>query len=237
MLLTDWSVSQANPPPNQSQLQRLITPGHYRLPAATKALPGASLIIVNTSSFAIELPELLIARLKRRDLDAFEQVYRSFNRPVYTLALRLLGNETEAFDLLQDSFLKVFEQIAQYRSEAPFWSWLRSIVVNAALMRLRGRRPLDELDSLMLEHMADSGPDPFDAVSGQDLKRAMAQLPALSRAVLWLYHVEGYTHEEIAVAFERTVSFSKSQVARASARLRSLLNQEDAQWNPASIPA
>ncbi|MGE4071297.1 MAG: RNA polymerase sigma factor [Lysobacterales bacterium] len=192
---------------------------------------------MSTSSFAIDVPDLLIARMKRRDLEAFEQVYRLFDRPVYTLALRLLGNETEAYDLLQDSFLKLFEQVGQYRSEAPFWSWLRRIVVNTALMRLRGRRPMDELDSLMLDQLSDNGPDPMDSVSGQDLKRAMGQLPALSRAVLWLYHVEGYTHEEIADAFERTVSFSKSQVARASARLRMLLNQEDAQWNPASIPA
>jgi len=192
---------------------------------------------VSTSSFAIDVPDLLIARMKRRDLEAFEQVYRLFDRPVYTLALRLLGNETEAYDLLQDSFLKLFEQVSQYRSEAPFWSWLRRIVVNTALMRLRGRRPMDELDSLMLDHLSDSGPDPVDSVSAQDLKRALGQLPALSRAVLWLYHVEGYTHEEIADAFERTVSFSKSQVARASARLRTLLNQEDEQWNPASIPA
>ncbi len=198
---------------------------------------GASYGPVSTSSFAIDVPDLLIARMKRRDLEAFEQVYRLFDRPVYTLALRLLGNETEAYDLLQDSFLKLFEQVGQYRSEAPFWSWLRRIVVNTALMRLRGRRPLDELDSLMLDQLSDNGPDPMDSVSAQDLKRAMGQLPALSRAVLWLYHVEGYTHEEIADAFERTVSFSKSQVARASARLRMLLKQEDASWNPASIPA
>ncbi len=196
----------------------------------------ASLSIVNTSSFAIEIPELLIARLKRRDLEAFEEVYRMFNRPVYTLALRLLAHEAEAFDLLQDSFLKAFEQIAQYRSEAPFWAWLRRIVVNAALMRLRGRRPLDELDSLMLEHTADGGPDPLDVVSAHDLKRALGRLPALSRAVLWLYHVEGYTHEEIAQAFDRTVSFSKSQVARGGVRLRALLDQEDGQWNPRAIP-
>lgn len=191
---------------------------------------------MNTSSFAIDVPELLVARLKRRDLDAFEQVYRMFDRPVYTLALRLLGHEAEAYDLLQDSFLKVYEQIGQYRSEAPFWGWMRSIVVNNALMRLRGRRPMDELDAMMLDHCADSSADPLATVSAHDLKRALGRLPALSRAVLWLYHVEGYTHEEIAQAFNRTTSFSKSQVARAGARLRDLLDQEDATWNPQAMP-
>ncbi len=188
---------------------------------------------MSTSSFAIDVPELLIARLKRRDLEAFEQVYRLFDRPVYTLALRLLGHEAEAYDLLQDSFLKAFEQVAQYRSEAPFWAWLRRIVVNAALLRLRGRRPMDELDSMLLDGAADSASDPLAALCARDLQRALAQLPALSRAVLWLYHVEGYTHEEIAQAFDRTVSFSKSQVARAAARLRAVLNEEDATCNPA----
>ncbi len=188
------------------------------------------------SSFAIEVSELLIARVKRRELDAFEQVYRLFDRQVYTLALRLLGNPTEAYDLSQDSFLKAFEQVAQYRSEAPFWAWLRSIVVNAALMRLRGRRPLDELDSLMLESLVDEGPDPVANASAADLKNALAQLPPLSRAVVWLYYVEGYTHEEIARSFDRTVSFSKSQVARAASKLRALLSEEDGSWNPATMP-
>ena len=188
------------------------------------------------SNFAIEVPELLIARIKRRDLAAFEQIYRMFDRQVYTLALRLLGNPTEAYDLSQDSFLKAFEQVGQYRNEAPFWAWLRSIVVNAALMRLRGRRPLDELDSMMLETLVDTGPDPLANASSADLQRALAQLPVLSRAVVWLYYVEGYTHEEIAQSFERTVSFSKSQVARAASKLRALLSEEDRSWNPATMP-
>lgn len=191
---------------------------------------------MNASTFAIDVPELLVARLKRRDLEAFEQVYRLFDRPVYTLGLRLLGHETEAYDLLQDSFLKAFEQIAQYRSDAPFWSWLRSIVVNAALMRLRARRPLDQIDALLLEETPDGGPDPLATVSAQDMRRALGHLPGMSRAVLWLYHVEGYTHEEIARLFDRSVSFSKSQVARAGARLRSLLDEESPTCKPATMP-
>ena len=183
------------------------------------------------SSFAIEVSDLLVARLKRRDLEAFEQIYRLFDRPVYTLALRLLGNPTEAYDLSQDSFLKVFEQVAQFRDEAPFWGWLRSIVVNAALMRLRGRRPMEDLDMAAIDSLIENSPDPLASASSHDLKRALDSLPAISRAVVWLYYVEGYTHEEIARSFDRTVSFSKSQVARAANKLRALLNEENGSWN------
>ena len=175
---------------------------------------------------------MLVARLKRRDLEAFEQIYRLFDRPVYTLALRLLGNPTEAYDLSQDSFLKVFEQVAQFRDEAPFWGWLRSIVVNAALMRLRGRRPMEDLDMAAIDSLIENSPDPLASASSHDLKRALDSLPAISRAVVWLYYVEGYTHEEIARSFDRTVSFSKSQVARAANKLRALLNEENGSWNP-----
>jgi RNA polymerase sigma-70 factor (ECF subfamily) len=192
---------------------------------------------MSDSSFAIDVPELQIARLKRRDLEAFEQVYRLFNRPVYTLALRLLQNESEAYDLLQDAFLKAFEQIAQFRGEAPFWGWLRSIVVNLALMRLRGRRPFESFEGEGIDEPGPASDDPLSGMCAQDLMRALGKLPPVSRAVLWLYHVEGYSHEEIARQFERSVSFSKSQLARAGARLRELVKEEDGTWNPATIPA
>lgn len=186
---------------------------------------------MTASTFAIEVPDLLIARARRRDLGAFEEIYRLFNRPVYTLALRILNHESEAFDVLQDTFLKAFEQLESYRFDAPFWAWLRKIAVNAALGRVRGRRDFVELEALE-EH---SGDDPLQAATSAEVAQLLQQLPTVSRAVLWLYHVEGYSHEEIAQSFERSVSFSKSQVARAGAKLRALL-AEDEIWTPAPIP-
>jgi RNA polymerase sigma-70 factor (ECF subfamily) len=183
------------------------------------------------TAFAIDVPDLLIARARRRDIGAFEELYRHFNRPVYTLAVRLLGQESEAFDALQDTFLKVYEQLDSYRFDAPFWAWLRKIAVNVALSRLRGRRDFVELDALDPVDRA----DPLQHASQADVLRLLSLLPPASRAVLWLYHVEGYSHEEIAQSFERSVSFSKSQVARAGARLRHLLAKDET-WTPTPIP-
>src|SRR5690606_9565283 len=100
------------------------------------------------SSFAIEVPDALLARARAGERAAFEQVYRRFERPVFTLALRICGEREAAADVLQDTMLKVFARIGDFRGRggSPFWGWLRQIAVNEALMHLRrGRRQAGEL--------------------------------------------------------------------------------------------
>lgn len=194
-----------------------------------------------TSSFAIDVPDTLLARLRQGDRAAFEQVYRWFERPVFTLALRMCGDREQAAEVLQETMLKVLDRIADFRghsgghkgggggdNRSPFWGWLRQIAINEALMALRrNRRSGDWLD------IAD-GPEPIDeitpppaaAADAARLQRALESLPTTTRAVLWLYHAEGYTHEEIAELMHRTPSFSKSQLSRGSRRLRALLEPE-----------
>lgn len=183
-----------------------------------------------TSSFAIDVPDALLARLRRGERGAFEQVYRWFERPVFTLALRICGEREQAADVLQDTMLKVFDRIGEFRGRrddgagSPFWGWLRQIAVNEALMSLRRRRPedgaagLDDFDAI-----DECTPPPPAAADAARLQRALEALPAATRTVLWLYHAEGYTHDEIAALMQRTPSFSKSQLARGSRRLRELL--------------
>lgn len=188
-----------------------------------------------TSSFAIDVPEALLARARAGEGAAFEQIYRWFERPVFTLALRIGGDREEAADVLQDTMLKVLGRVGEFRggngdgaASSPFWAWLRQIAVNEALMRLRSRRShgieVDVEDEYTLE---DHAPPPPAAADAAQLQRALAQLPALTRSVLWLYHAEGYTHEEIATLMQRTASFSKSQLARGSRRLRQLLEPQE----------
>ena len=176
------------------------------------------------SSFAIDVPAALLARMRRGERDAFEQVYRWFERPVFTLALRICGDREVACDVLQDTMLKVIDRIGDFRGDSPFWGWLRMIAVNEALMRVRRvRSHPDGLELDAQEHADDLQPPPPAAADAALLQRALATLPATTRSVLWLYHAEGYTHEEIAALMERTASFSKSQLARGTRRLRSLL--------------
>ena len=181
------------------------------------------------SSFAIDVPPALLARARGGERKALEELYRCFERPVFNLALRIVGDREEASEILQDTMLKVIDHIRRFRGDVPFWGWLRQIAVNEALMRLRrGRRQALELSGDD-EHGfgEDSGPLPPAAADASQLHRALESLPGATRSVLWLYHAEGYTHEEIGALMQRTPSFSKSQLARGTRRLRTLLQVEE----------
>lgn len=181
------------------------------------------------SPFAIDVPESLLRRAQGGELRAFEQLYRLFERPVFTLALRMLGEPESAREVLHDAMLKLFQRINQFRFESPFWGWLRQIALNEALMRLRKDKRMDfeaEFDDIESEDAA-----PWMHADSRVLEEAMNRLPALTRSVLWLYHVEGYSHPEIAEATGKSISFSKSQVMRGTAKLRRLLD-----WNSETAP-
>jgi RNA polymerase sigma factor (sigma-70 family) len=177
---------------------------------------------VTNSFFDLQVPQTLIDRVRAGELRAFEQIYRRFERPMYTLALRMLGEPEAARDVLHDAMLKAFQRIGQYRNEAPFWAWLRQIALNEALMRLRKVRDVEvDIDPDMI---GDETATPWAQADAATLDRALANLPATTRSVIWLYHVEGYSHPEIAEMMGKTISFSKSQLARGTARLRALLD-------------
>lgn len=190
------------------------------LEPATAAAPQA---------FDQPVGETLLARARARDRGAQEALYRQFERPVYSLLRRMTGCPDTAADLLQDSFLHAFQHLHQFRGDAPFGRWLRSIAATQALMHLRAGRRFMQLfvsgDEIAVEHYG------IEDLSNHDLETLLALLPELPRAVLWLYHVEGYSHIEIAALAGKTVSFSKSQLSRAHQKLRLLLDE------PARTPA
>ena len=172
-----------------------------------------------------ELPADAVARARDGDVAAQEAIYRAYQRPVRTLARRLVPRTAQAEDLAQDVFVEVLQSLGSFDGRGSFAGWVRTITVRKCLMHLRspwhrGLRWVDNLSGAdaWTGSAADAG-----AGSAVDLERALARLGDTARAVVWLHDVEGYTHAEIGALLGGTTSLSKSQLARAHAELRGLL--------------
>jgi RNA polymerase sigma-70 factor (ECF subfamily) len=183
---------------------------------------------------AIELDPATLRSAQQGDSGARERLYRTFAGPTYALIRRLIARRAVADDLFQDTFVEVLQSLRSFRGEAPLGAWIGRIAASKCLMYLRSpwHRSLIWLDQRAAE---ESLPEPGggtahavnpDTSARLDLEAALARLPATPRAVVWLHDVEGYKHEEIAVLFGKSTSFSKSQLMRAHARLRELLGDE-----------
>jgi RNA polymerase sigma factor (sigma-70 family) len=161
----------------------------------------------------------VLACARNGDGTAHAELYEIFAPMVYTLARRMLSSAAHAEDALQETFIEVLRKIGAYRGEAEFGFWVRRIAVNKCLMHLRS--------GWTSRRVTGTGEEPAVADGAAEdriaLERALAALSDTARAVVWLHDVEGYTHREIGRLMGRTSSFSKSQLARAHARLRVLL--------------
>jgi RNA polymerase sigma-70 factor (ECF subfamily) len=166
---------------------------------------------------------------------AFEQLYRRYSRRVYALCLRIVKNDTEAEDLTQEAFLRLFRKIHTFRGEASFSTWLHRLATNVALMRLRRKRYTEvSMDANSEPDEDESGPHvelggPDLRLSGVidhvNLSRAVEQLPEGYREMFILHDVEGYEHHEIAKILGCSSGNSKSQLYKARLRLRELLQE------------
>jgi RNA polymerase sigma factor (sigma-70 family) len=174
------------------------------------------------SPFDIEVDEITLAQARRGSLPACERIFRSFQTPAYSVALRICQCPETAQEVSQEAFITVFRKLGQFRGDAPFWGWLRRVVVNQAISTLRRgpRAPVLELQDYHAP--ADDGQEQVSLA--MDLDSALAALDREDRAVVWLHDVEGYGHQEIAAMFGKTESFSKTRLSRARAKLRDLLD-------------
>jgi RNA polymerase sigma-70 factor (ECF subfamily) len=173
-------------------------------------------------SFPLANAETVVARARTGDMEALGELFRAFEVPVYNLARRICRTTEDAEDVLQETFFEVCRSVSRYREEGSLWGWIRTIAASKALMRLR-RNKYRDTDELYDEVV---GSRREDSHLRMDLEAALERLSETSRAVVWLHDVEGYTHEEIAGMMGKTPSFSKSQLSRAHARLRTWLGEE-----------
>ena len=155
-----------------------------------------------------------IRNLMCSDATAQEDVYRAFAKPVYNMTVRVLHDQTLAEDITQDIFIEVFNKAKLLKDPNSFVGWLQKIAINQCYRYLRSPwfRRVETKDVTEFESR-ESEADPSHSVQ---IDRIFARLAPKQRLVVWLYCIEGYTHEEIAKTLGRTTSYSKSILSRAN---------------------
>ena len=181
---------------------------------------------------------VLVDAARNGDVGAFEQLVRRYDRNVFRIAQHITQNREDAEDVVQDAFLKAFQNLGQFQGQTKFYTWLVRIAVNEALMRLRRRRPermvsLDEdvktEEDSMPREVADWSPNPEQLYSQAELKDILSNtiqgLPPGFRAVFVLRDVEALSTEETAEALNLSIPAVKSRLLRARLQLRERLNK------------
>ncbi|MEI2456332.1 sigma-70 family RNA polymerase sigma factor [Lysobacter firmicutimachus] len=171
----------------------------------------------------------LVAAAASGGVAAFETLYRRHAGRVHGVIARLVGHAgARAEDLTQEAFVRAWQALPTFRFESAFGTWLHRLAVNTALMELRGRRsrPLEDNDEDAFDGIGSADSAGHVTALSMDLERAVATLPPRARAVLVLYDVEGWKHEEIAAELGMAVGSSKAQLHRARGLLRARLGEQ-----------
>ena len=183
----------------------------------------------------------LVARLRAGEESAFEQLVRSTSGRLLAAARRLLRNEEDARDAVQNAFVRAFQSLSRFRQESSISTWLHRIVINEALMRLRSRAKSDEpsIDDLLPTFIADGHQtrDTVDwsetadkalerAETAEIVRRKIDELPEIYRTVLLMHDIEEMSHAEIAESLGVSINVAKVRLHRARQALRMLLERE-----------
>jgi RNA polymerase sigma-70 factor (ECF subfamily) len=138
-----------------------------------------------------------------------------------------MGSTMEAEEVLQESFIKVFEKLKQWKGNGPLGGWIRTIVVNTALTRIKNNKKF-RLDKNIDEAVAlsDNGEDQLEALQAADLMKLIAQMPDGYKTVFNLFVVEGYGHKEIADLMGISESTSKTQFLKGKNWLVQRINEQ-----------
>lgn len=173
-----------------------------------------------------DIHKKIIEASKTGDSRAQYKLYQLYSKAMYNVCMRIMNNREDAEDMLQESFTEAFIKLDTFRYEATFGAWLKRIVVNRCLNYLKRRNPeistVDDLISYDQEEVQFED----NELDVNRIQRAIAKLPDGYRVIFSLYLLEGYDHGEIAHIMGITESTSKTQLHRAKAKLKELLNAE-----------
>lgn len=165
-----------------------------------------------------------LAAAQNGDNSAFRELYNAYAGAMYSISYRIVNNTNEAEDVLQESFLKAFQNIKKFDTSNAFGGWLKKVVINASIDQVRKRRisfvPIDDAKhDLEIEEESMR----FDA---ETLRACIQELPDNYRVVLTLFLFEDQSHKEIAALLNITEGTSKSHFHRAKKKLLTLLNEK-----------
>ena len=153
---------------------------------------------------------------------------------MYNIAMRILNNEDEAADVLQEAFVDAFGRIGDFRQETTFGLWMKQIVINKSISQIRKRKmELVSIDDTDVETIPDIEIPDHEEMELQvrQVRTAIQQLPDGYRVVLTLYLLEGYDHEEISHILRISVNTSRTQFMRARRKLVEILRTRGISYN------
>lgn len=166
----------------------------------------------------------LVVECKEGNRKAQYELYRLYSKAMYNVAMRIVNDEDEAADVLQEAFLDAFTRIVDFRQETTFGLWLKHIVVNKSISRLRKKKlELVNLDNAAEVPDEDETDEESIQYQVQKVHRGIQLLPDGYRVVLSLYLLDGYDHEEISYILKISENTSRTQFMRAKRKLVELL--------------
>jgi RNA polymerase sigma-70 factor, ECF subfamily len=204
---------------------------------ASEGNPG--FIMANSPDMGLVKDEaVLVTEAKAGSYEAFEELVNRYEKKIYRLGLNLTGNPEDAEDMLQETFLKAFEHLSNFREDSRFYTWIVRIAINQGLMKLRKRRSSKEVQMEDAENedgeviprdFADWRPNPEQELERTELEtilqNAARSLPTTFRTVFFLRDVEGLSTEETAELLNLSEGAVKARLFRARLRLREELSK------------
>ena len=167
----------------------------------------------------------LLLRIAGNDRSALEELYGIFKSQVYGLALAILKNHTDAEDVMQNVFVRVWDRANQYRSGTDPGAWIMKIARNLSMDRLRTRK--GTADIMTLEDIPDGGDDFAPSLDRILLRELLAELNSGERQIVMLHAVGGYSHKEIAEIVGRPYATVRWKYGNAMKKLKLFLERED----------
>lgn len=149
------------------------------------------------------------------DQKALAKLYHQFAPKMYGVCLRYAKDSNEAEDNLQDGFIKVFNNLKNFRSDGSFEGWIRRIMINVSLEKLRKQTKMYPVEDVSVYDSVNFSDDIIAKISADDLMKIIQKLPPRYRMVFNLYVFEGMSHQEIAQEMQITEGTSKSNLSRA----------------------